>query len=181
VFEDAYDTTSQDFPCTANRTSGSPETTLMLTNHYLDYTTAIFGIPVFLSDKSKLSVTNSASGYGSIGQGISNCVDRWARNPNFVLLDWYDSNGLVPFTVAAQLNGVAAPTNNVITSQFSKADSGSSSAASGTAKATGTQSGAATGTSSSRVSSSSLASSAGTLRVSGGLVGVLAAGVWMGL
>ncbi|KAI5449272.1 hypothetical protein NCC49_005134 [Naganishia albida] len=181
VFEDAYDVTSQEFPCTANRTSGSPETTLMLTNHYLDYTTSIFGIPVFLSDKSKISVTNSASGYGSIGQGINNCVDRWARNPNFILLDWYDSNALVPFTVAAELNGVAAPTNDVVTSQFSRADAAASSApVSGTPS--GTQAGAATGTSSSRVSSSSLASSAGSLQVSGGLVGVLGVvGVYMAL
>lgn len=153
----------------------------MLTNHYLDYTTSIFGIPVFLSDKSKISVTNSASGYGSIGQGINNCVDRWARNPNFILLDWYDSNALVPFTVAAELNGVAAPTNDVVTSQFSRADAAASSApVSGTPS--GTQAGAATGTSSSRVSSSSLASSAGSLQVSGGLLGVLGVvGVYMGL
>lgn len=156
----------------------------MLTNHYLDYTTTIFGIPVFLSDKSKLSTTNSASGYGSIGQGIANCVGLWARNPNFVLLDWYDSNGIVPFQVAAGLNGVAAPTNNVVTSQFSKADGGSSASASASVKATGsaTVSGSATGTSTSRTSSSSLSSDAGSLRVSGGLLGVVGVvGMWMSL
>ncbi|KAJ9092569.1 hypothetical protein QFC21_006800 [Naganishia friedmannii] len=172
VFEDAYDTTSQDFPCTVNRTSGSPETTLMLTNHYLDYTTTIFGLQVFLSDKSNLTTTNSASGYGSIGQGVANCVDQWKRNPNFVLVDWYDSNGNTPFDLVASLNGVAAPTNTVKTSELTSGTSSSSSsssaasrtgskaATSGTTKATGT-----TTASAGNVSSSSLSAAPASLRI----------------
>ncbi|KAJ9112218.1 hypothetical protein QFC22_006302 [Naganishia vaughanmartiniae] len=179
VFEDAYDTTSQDFPCTVNRTSGSPETTLMLTNHYLDYTTTIFGLQVFLSDKSKLTTTNSASGYGSIGQGVANCVDQWKRNPNFVLVDWYDSNGITPFSLVASLNGVAAPTNAVTISEFTASGSSSSSsaAASGTSQAASTKGTAkATGTSTAsggNVSSSSLSAAPASLRIPA--VGTLAA------
>ncbi|KAJ9120344.1 hypothetical protein QFC24_005298 [Naganishia onofrii] len=169
VFEDAYDTTSQDFPCTVNRTSGSPETTLMLTNHYLDYTTTIFGIQVFLSDKSKLTTTNSATGYGSIGQGVTNCVDQWKRNPNFVLVDWYDSNGNTPFDLVASLNGVASPSNTVTTSQFTSGNSTSSSSASGTgtkAASSGTAKATGTATSSSgNVSSSSLSAAPASLRI----------------
>lgn len=177
VFEDAYDTTSQDFSCAANRTSGSPETTLMLTNHYLDYTTTLFNIPLFLSDKSKITTTNAATGYGSLGQGITNCVDRWSRNPNFVLLDWYDSNGAVPFTVAAQLNGVSPPTNTVVTSQFStNSTTGSSSSAS--ASATGTGATKASGTTSGSGASSSALSAAGrSFGVSAGLLGMTTAAV----
>ncbi|KAJ9091902.1 hypothetical protein QFC19_008929 [Naganishia cerealis] len=123
----------------------------MLTNHYLDYTTTIFGIQVFLSDKSNIGTTNNAAGYGSIGQGIANCVNLWKRNPNFILLDWYDSNGNTPFNVVAALNGVAAPTNTVVTSEFSKSSNSNSSSSSqaGTGTATGTSS-------TSRTSSSSL-------------------------
>jgi hypothetical protein len=170
VFEDAYDTTSQDFSCAANRTSGSPETTLMLTNHYLDYTTTLFNIPIFLSDKSKITTTNAASGYGSLGQGVANCVDRWARNPNFILLDWYDSNGAVPFNLAAQLNGVSEPTNTIVTSQFSTNATAASASASvsTTARASGTMSaGGAT--------SSNLSAGGRSWSVSAGLVGLATA------
>jgi hypothetical protein len=140
----------------------------MLTNHYLDYTTTIFGIQVFLSDKSKLTTTNSATGYGSIGQGVANCVDQWKRNPNFVLVDWYDSNGNTPFDLVASLNGVASPSNTVTTSQFTSGNSSSSSASgtgtkaasSGTAKATGTAT-----SSSGNVSSSSLSAAPASLRI----------------
>lgn len=150
----------------------------MLTNHYLDYTTTIFGIPVFLSDKNKLTTTNSASGYGSIGQGVTNCIDRWARNPNFVLLDWYDSNGNVPFNVAAQLNGVAEPTNVVVTSRFSKADAAVSSAS---GAASGTVSGSTTASSTSRTSSSALSAGSRSVGAPGGLLGTLGGAVGAGM
>lgn len=37
-----------------------------------------------------------------------------SRNPNHILLDYYDSNGNAPFNVAASLNGVPAPTNTIV-------------------------------------------------------------------
>ena len=36
-----------------------------------------------------------------------------SRVPNHILLDFYNSNGLSPFLVAASLNGISAPTNTV--------------------------------------------------------------------
>ena len=38
---------------------------------------------------------------------------RARRNPNVILLDFYDSNGNSPFDVAAALNGLAAPSTTV--------------------------------------------------------------------
>lgn len=48
VVEDAYDVTSADWSCAANRTSGSPQTTLQLHNHFLDTFQSVFGINTFL-------------------------------------------------------------------------------------------------------------------------------------
>lgn len=143
----------------------------MLTNHYLDYTTTLFNIPIFLSDKSKITTTNAASGYGSLGQGVANCVDRWARNPNFILLDWYDSNGAVPFIVAAQLNGVAEPTNVVVTSQFSTNATATTTTTTSLSSVSGTGTARASGTMSAGGTTSSNLSAAGpSWGVSGGLV-----------
>lgn len=40
-------------------------------------------------------------------------LTEYRRNPNHILLDYYDSNGNAPFNVAASLNGVPAPTNSI--------------------------------------------------------------------
>jgi hypothetical protein len=40
-------------------------------------------------------------------------ADLFRRNPNHILLDFYDSNGNAPFDLAASLNSVSAPTNTV--------------------------------------------------------------------
>jgi hypothetical protein len=71
------DVTSQDFGCQVNRTAGSPSSTLYLTNHFLDVFGNVFGINTFLPDKDKLNETNAETGFGSIGQGVSNCVEQW--------------------------------------------------------------------------------------------------------
>jgi hypothetical protein len=157
MWEDAYDVTTQDFSCNVNRTSGSPSTTLSMTNHFLDSYGSILGINAWVPDKDKLNETNAETGYGSIGTGADNCVSLWGyvcfflqlpctrfrkliriapnsrRAPNHILLDFYDSNGAAPFNVAARLNGVSAPTNTVVTSSVS---TGSNAAASSAASAT---------------------------------------------
>lgn len=131
------DVTSQDFGCAVNRTSGSPSTSMYLvssdsilqystsliltlllilifqTNHFLDIYGSVFGIQTFYPDTARLNETNAESGYGSVGQGADNCIALWGRAPNFILLDFYDSEGNAPFNVAATLNGVSAPTNTV--------------------------------------------------------------------
>lgn len=78
MWEDAYDVTDQSFSCNVNRTSGSPSTTMYMTNHFLDTTGNFFGINAFLPDKDRLNETNAESGYGSIGQGVENCVGLWS-------------------------------------------------------------------------------------------------------
>jgi hypothetical protein len=161
MWEDAYDVTDQEFACNVNRSTGSPTTTLSMTNHFLDVYGNILGINAWLPDKDKLNETNAETGYGSIGQGASNCVGLWGKPPNHILLDFYDSNGNAPFVVAANLNGVSAPTNEVTVSTDSK---GSNAQASGAAQSTAGSTGSMTGTSSgtaAKVTSSSLTGASG--------------------
>lgn len=129
MWEDAYDVTSQSYDCQVNRTSGSPSTTLYMTNHYLDTYGNILGINAWLPDKDELNVTNAETGYGSVGQGADNCIALWNRAPNTILLDFYDSNGNAPFNVAATLNGVSLPTNTVSASDISTGTSAEASSA----------------------------------------------------
>lgn len=56
-----------------------------------------------------------------------------SRAPNHILLDYYNSNGLSPFKVAASINGVSAPTNTVASANPTVSTTGTS--GSGTAKA----------------------------------------------
>ncbi|GFZ50002.1 Uncharacterized secreted protein [Saitozyma sp. JCM 24511] len=113
MWEDAYDVTSQTFGCAVNRTSGTAGSQLMLINHFLDTSYSLGGTQFWVPDKTKINATNSASGYGSIGFHVGNCQSIWGRNPNHILLDFYDSNGNAPFDLAATLNSVSAPTNTV--------------------------------------------------------------------
>jgi len=127
MWEDAYDVTDTTFGCAVNRSTGSPASTLMLVNHFLDTTYTIAGSQLFIPNKTKLNQTNAATGTGSIGQHVSNCLQLWGRNPNHILLDYYDSNGNAPFTLAASLNGVSAPTNTVTSGTATATASASSS------------------------------------------------------
>jgi 3D (Asp-Asp-Asp) domain-containing protein len=94
----------------------------------------------------------------------------WGRPPNHILLDFYDSNGNSPFNVAAQLNGVSAPTNTVEVSEDSK---GSNAEASGVAKSTAAATGAtSTGGTAARTTTSAL-------NAAGRSVASLGSGVWV--
>lgn len=79
---------------------------------------------MFVPNKDKLNETNAETGTGSIGYHVNNCRQLWGRNPNHILLDFYDSNGNSPFNVAASLNGVSAPTNTVTAGTASATSSG---------------------------------------------------------
>lgn len=136
MWEDAYNVVDQTWGCAVNRSSNtgpSPNQKMYMINHFLDKTWNILGNVAFIPDKDKLNETNAASGPGSIGFHVDNCVLLYQRNPNIILLDYYDSNGNAPFVAAAQLNGVPAPTNNVV--KGSSGAGGSSGAASGTGPA----------------------------------------------
>ncbi|KAK4688726.1 hypothetical protein P7C73_g1377, partial [Tremellales sp. Uapishka_1] len=131
MWEDAFDVTDQTFGCAVNRTNGDSGSQLMLVNHFLDTTYDFGGTTFFVPNKNLLNETNAASGTGSIGTHVTNCQTIWGRNPNIILLDYYDSNGNVPFDFVATLNGVAAPTNTVTAGVATAASStGSSSTAS---------------------------------------------------
>ncbi|WOO84153.1 PI-PLC X domain-containing protein 1 [Vanrija pseudolonga] len=116
MWEDAYNVVDQEWGCAVNRSSNtgpSPNQKMYMINHFLDKTWNILGNVAFIPDKDKLNETNAATGPGSIGFHVNNCVLLYQRNPNIILLDYYDSNGNAPFVAAAQLNGVAAPTNSI--------------------------------------------------------------------
>lgn len=115
MWEDAFNVLDQSFECNVNRTSGSPTTTLSMSNHFLNTYTSFFGVSAWLPDKDKLTETNAETGYGSVGQQVENCQGLWSRPPNHILLDFYDSNQAAPFRVAARINGVPLPEMNSVT------------------------------------------------------------------
>jgi hypothetical protein len=132
MWEDAYNAVDQSFGCAVNRSRSDVSSSLMMINHYLDYTGSIAGTQFFLPDKDKLNTTNAASGDGSIGYHVQNCVSIWGRNPNHILLDFYDSNGDAPFQLAAQLNGVSG--NVAAVTPFTQTASVSTTNPTGTSK-----------------------------------------------
>lgn len=69
-------------------------------------------------------------------QGVNNCVSLYGSAPNFILLDFIDSNGNTPFNVAASLNGVSAPTTTIASAGAT--GTSSSTASGGQAQATST-------------------------------------------
>ncbi|WVQ79274.1 hypothetical protein IAT38_001370 [Cryptococcus sp. DSM 104549] len=121
MWEDAYDVTDQSFECAVNRTSGTAASQMSLINHFLDETYSLGGTQFFVPNKDKINETNSETGTGSIGFHVDNCLSIWGRNPNHILLDFYDSNGNSPFNVAASLNGVSAPTSTISSGSSSTA------------------------------------------------------------
>ena len=144
MWEDAYNAVDQSFGCAVNRSRADVSSSLMMINHYLDYTGSIGGTQFFLPDKDKLNVTNAADGSGSIGYHTQNCLSIWGRNPNHILLDFYDSNGDAPFQLAAQLNGVSGTVAEVTpftqTATVSTANAGASKTGGGSGNAAVTQS-----------------------------------------
>jgi len=101
-FETAYDVTTATFPtCALDRPPGSDGSGLMyIVNHFLDVDVLGILIPDDPADKK----TNAATGTGSIGAQADVCVGTWGRNPNVVLVDYFE-NGDV-FTAQNTLNGL---------------------------------------------------------------------------
>lgn len=105
VWETAFDITNIAlFDCTVNRSKADPTTSMFLINHFLDTST----LGILVPDVANANVTNAVSGSGSLGQEVSACLSLWKRNPNFLLVDYYDMGGGSVFTVAASANGVQA-------------------------------------------------------------------------
>ncbi|KAH9178731.1 PLC-like phosphodiesterase [Lactarius sanguifluus] len=102
VWETAFDVTDTTFDCNVNRTKGDPSTQLYLINHFLDK--IVLGQPA--PNPEAANVTNSVSGTGSLGLQVQTCAAANGRNPNFMLVDFYEFGGGSVFEVAATANGV---------------------------------------------------------------------------
>jgi hypothetical protein len=102
VWETAFDVLDTTFDCNVNRTKGDPTTQMYLINHFLD--TLVLGQPT--PDVDQANITNAVSGTGSLGQQVATCVTANGRNPNYLLVDFYEYGGGSVFEVAATANGV---------------------------------------------------------------------------
>jgi hypothetical protein len=102
MWETAFDVTDTTFDCNVNRSKGDTSTELFLINHFLD--TIVLGQPA--PDPQDANVTNGVSGTGSLGAQVETCVATQGRNPNFLLVDFYEFGGGSVFQVAATANGV---------------------------------------------------------------------------
>ncbi|KAK7680522.1 hypothetical protein QCA50_016303 [Cerrena zonata] len=112
IWETKFDVTDTTFDCEVDRTKGDSSTQMYLINHFLDESLA--GVPV--PNKDQANVTNSASGVGSLGLQVSTCATQHGRNPNFMLVDFYEFGGGSIFQVAADANGVTySPTTPIAT------------------------------------------------------------------
>lgn len=101
---------------------------MYLINHFLD--TELLGSPV--PDTADLDTTNAANGTGSLGAQLDTCVADYGRNPNFMLVDFYEYGGGSVFEVAATANGVTYdPTTPIATPLSSSSSSSTSSSTSG--------------------------------------------------
>jgi len=111
IWESPYDVTTT-FDCSVNRTKGDSSTEMYLINHFLD--TLILGEPA--PDPSQANQTNAVSGTNSLGAQFELCVSEYGRNPNFMLVDFYEYGGGSVFEVAATANGVTySPTTPIAT------------------------------------------------------------------
>lgn len=102
IWETAYDVTTT-FDCEVNRTNGDPSTQMYLINHFLDV--MLLGEPT--PDPSAANQTNAVSGPNSLGAQFELCASQQGRNPNFILVDFYEYGGGSVFEVAATANGVS--------------------------------------------------------------------------
>jgi len=114
VWETAFDVTDPAFSCAVNRTQGDTSQQMYLINHFLESNQQIVGnIGGLAPAKDQLNTTNAASGPGSLGQQAADCSAQNGRAPNFMLVDFYEYGQGSVFQVAANLNGVSAPTNTI--------------------------------------------------------------------
>ncbi|KZP25421.1 PLC-like phosphodiesterase [Athelia psychrophila] len=116
VWETAFDVTDTTFNCDVNRTQGDSSTQMYLINHFLD--SLLLGQPT--PNKAQANITNGVSGVGSLGVQVETCAAEYSRNPNYLLVDFYEFGGGSVFEVAATANGVtyspATPIATPITS-----------------------------------------------------------------
>ncbi|KIK94109.1 hypothetical protein PAXRUDRAFT_143574 [Paxillus rubicundulus Ve08.2h10] len=111
IWESPYGVTTT-FDCSVNRTKGDSSIQMYLINHFLD--TLVLGQPV--PNPNQANQTNAVSGPNSLGDQFDLCVTQYGRNPNFMLVDFYEYGGGSVFEVAATANGVTySPTTPIAT------------------------------------------------------------------
>jgi hypothetical protein len=112
IWETAFNVIDPAFDCNVNRTKGDTATQMFLINHFLDK--LVLGQPAPF--KEQANITNGVSGFGSLGQHVQTCTADHGRNPNFMLVDFYEFGGGSVFQVAASANGVTYnPTSPIAT------------------------------------------------------------------
>jgi hypothetical protein len=110
LWETPFDQTNRSFPCTVQRPANlSPqdaEDRIYMTNHNLNFPIDLLGFDILIPYFTLLAETNGVSGFGSLGQGVSDCVQMWNYPPKFLDVDFYNYGGGSVFEVAATWNGV---------------------------------------------------------------------------
>ncbi|QRV83114.1 hypothetical protein RhiJN_11130 [Ceratobasidium sp. AG-Ba] len=114
IWETAFDVTDTAFPCTLNRTAGTAEGKMGLSNHFLDTYASVVGVQSLVPDKASLNQTNAVSGVGSLGQEADTCVALNGKQQTFFLVDYYNYGLGSVFQVAATVNGVTYDTSKTI-------------------------------------------------------------------
>ncbi|KAF8594798.1 PLC-like phosphodiesterase [Ceratobasidium sp. AG-I] len=137
IWETAFDVTDPSFPCTLNRTAGTADGKLGLSNHFLDTYASIVGVQSLVPDKASLNTTNAASGAGSLGEEAKTCLALNNKQQTFFLVDYYNYGLGSVFEVAASANGVTYDSTKTIAPPITSTGgtSSSSSASAGTANA----------------------------------------------
>ncbi|CAE6493370.1 unnamed protein product [Rhizoctonia solani] len=114
IWETAYNVVDTAFPCTLNRTDGTAEGKMGLSNHFLDKYASVLGVQSLVPDKESLNQTNGVSGVGSLGQEAQTCVALNGKHQTFFLVDYYNYGVGSVFRVAATANGVSYDTTKTI-------------------------------------------------------------------
>ncbi|TIC69910.1 PLC-like phosphodiesterase [Wallemia mellicola] len=105
IWEDQYNAVNASWTCEMDR--GNDLSSMYIHNHFLDKKDSFLGTEYFTPDKDKLTTTNAATGEGSLGQAMVNCIDAHSRAPNFVLVDYESYGNNSVYKVAAEANSVA--------------------------------------------------------------------------
>ena len=101
-FETPYDVTTKDFPtCELDRPGGNGDGMMYIVNHFLDID--LFD-GILIPDEADASRTNAATGAGSIGAQNDVCKAKWGREPNIVLVDYFETGNV--FVAEDTMNGL---------------------------------------------------------------------------
>jgi hypothetical protein len=106
VFENDYENVNpSNYSCNPKRPTSLTTTDaaassgrMFLMNHFL-YETQLFGIQT--PNASYASTTNAQTGFGSLGESVSNCTSVYGKPPTFVMVDWFNMGPAIASVDAA--------------------------------------------------------------------------------